>query len=106
MCIRDRFKDAKIPQQTKEAVYLGVENYGTVTSKEKESFQHRFFVDGDIKTYTIPADGGKFVLQNQLQEGYVYDITVKDEACLLYTSHVRRGAPRPPPVPPAGSRSA
>ena len=81
--LADLFKDAKIPQQTKEAVYLGVENYGTVTSKEKESFQHRFFVDGDIKTYTIPADGGKFVLQNQLQEGYVYDITVKDEAQVI-----------------------
>ena len=81
--LADLFKDAKIPQQTKEAVYLGVENYGTVTSKEKESFQHRFFVDGDIKTYTIPADGGKFEIQNQLQEGYIYDITVKDEAQVI-----------------------
>lgn len=78
--LADLFKDAKIPQQTMEAVYLGVENYGTVTSKEKESFKHRFFIDGDIKTYTIPADGGKFEIQNQLQEGYIYDITVKDEA--------------------------
>ena len=32
------------------------------------------------KTYTIPADGSKFEIQNQLQEGYIYDITVKDEA--------------------------
>ena len=63
-----------------EAVYLGVENYGTVTKNEKESFKHRFFIDGDIKTYTIPADGSKFEIQNQLQEGYIYDITVKDEA--------------------------
>ena len=78
--LADLFKDAKIPQQTMEAVYLGVENYGTVTSKEKESFKHRFFIDGDIKTYTIPADGGKFEIQNKLQEGYIYDITVKDEA--------------------------
>lgn len=81
--LADLFKDAKIPQQTMEAVYLGVENYGTVTSKEKESFKHRFFIDGDIKTYTIPADGGKFEIQNQLQEGYIYDITVKDEAQVI-----------------------
>ena len=81
--LADLFKDAKIPQQTMEAVYLGVEDYGTVTSKEKENFRHRFFVDGDIKTYTIPANEGKFVLQNQLQEGYVYDITVKDEAQVI-----------------------
>ena len=81
--LADLFQDAKIPQQTMEAVYLGVENYGTVTSKEKESFQHRFFIDGDIKTYTIPADGGKFEIQNQLQEGYIYDITVKDEAQVI-----------------------
>ena len=63
------FKGVTIPQQTTEAVYLGVENYGTVTKNEKESFKHRFFIDGDIKTYTIPADGGKFEFQNQLQEG-------------------------------------
>ncbi|MDA6255045.1 hypothetical protein OSK51_30445, partial [Escherichia coli] len=54
-----------------------------VTKNEKESFKHRFFIDGDIKTYTIPADGGKFEIQNQLQEGYIYDITVKDEAQVI-----------------------
>lgn len=37
----------------------------------------------NIKTYTIPADGGKFEIQNQLQEGYIYDITVKDEAQVI-----------------------
>ena len=78
--LADLFEGITIPQQTMEAVYLGVENYGTVTKNEKESFKHRFFIDGDIKTYTIPADGGKFEIQNQLQEGYIYDITVKDEA--------------------------
>ena len=78
--LADLFEGITIPQQTMEAVYLGVENYGTVTKNEKESFKHRFFIDGDIKTYTIPADGSKFEIQNQLQEGYIYDITVKDEA--------------------------
>ena len=81
--LADLFEGITIPQQTMEAVYLGVENYGTVTKNEKESFKHRFFIDGDIKTYTIPADGGKFEIQNQLQEGYIYDITVKDEAQVI-----------------------
>ena len=81
--LADLFEGITIPQQTMEAVYLGVENYGTVTKTEKESFKHRFFIDGDIKTYTIPADGGKFEIQNQLQEGYIYDITVKDEAQVI-----------------------
>ena len=43
---------------------------------EKESFEHRFFVDGHEETFTIPADGAKFELQNKLQEGYIYDITI------------------------------
>lgn len=59
-----------------DAVYLGVKDYGRVTKDEKESFEHRFFVDGHEETFTIPADGGKFELQNKLQEGYIYDITI------------------------------
>ena len=59
-----------------DAVYLGVKDYGRVTKDEKESFEHRFFVEGHEETFTIPADGGKFELQNKLQEGYIYDITI------------------------------
>ena len=59
-----------------DVVYLGVENYGQVTKDEKESFKHRFFVDGAEKTFTIPADGEKFEIQNKLQEGYIYDVTI------------------------------
>ena len=33
-------------------------------------------MDGHEETFTIPADGGKFELQNKLQEGYIYDITI------------------------------
>ena len=66
------------PSQTpgEDVVYLGVENYGKVTKDEKETFKHRFFVDGAEKTFTIPADGGKFEIQNKLQEGYIYDVTI------------------------------
>ena len=68
------------PSQTpgEDVVYLGVENYGKVTKDEKETFKHRFFVDGAEKTFTIPADGGKFEIQNKLQEGYFYDVTIED----------------------------
>ena len=46
----------------------------------RRNLQARFFIDGDIKTYTIPADGGKFEIQNQLQEAISTTSLVKDEA--------------------------
>ncbi|MBS6372444.1 MAG: hypothetical protein KH440_10675, partial [Oscillospiraceae bacterium] len=68
------------PPQTdgEDVVYLGVKGYGTVSSKDKENFVHRFFVDGKEEEFTIPADGGKFEIQNKLQEGYIYDVTIAD----------------------------
>lgn len=73
-----RQRQTPLPSQTpgEDVVYLGVENYGKVTKDEKETFKHRFFVDGAEKTFTIPADGGKFEIQNKLQEGYIYDVTI------------------------------
>ena len=53
-----------------------MKDYGRVTKDEKESFEHRFFVDGHEETLPFPPDGGKFELQNKLQEGYIYDITI------------------------------
>ena len=35
-------------------------------------------MDGKEKEFTIPADGGKFEIQNKLQEGYIYDVTIDD----------------------------
>ena len=66
------------PRQTdgEDVVYLGVKDYGTVTKDDKENFVHRFSVDGKEKEFTIPADGGKFEIQNKLQEGYIYDVTI------------------------------
>ena len=68
------------PRQTdgEDVVYLGVKDYGTVTKDDKENFVHRFSVDGKEKEFTIPADGGKFEIQNKLQEGYIYDVTIDD----------------------------
>ena len=60
-----------------EAVYLGVKDYGDRNTNwdHKPTFQHQFFVDGDVRTFTV-ADEKDYSLQNQLMEGYVYDIDV------------------------------
>ena len=60
-----------------EAVYLGVKGYGDRNTNwdHKPTFQHQFFVDGDVRTFTVDADA-TYSLQNQLMEGYVYDIDV------------------------------
>ena len=67
---------------TGRAVYLGVEGYGTVTKNEKPSFQHRFFVMGEgVKSFPVSTgeDAG-YAIQNTLQEGYIYDLTVSNGA--------------------------
>ena len=61
------------------AVYLGVKNYGTVSSKNpgKDNFIHRFFADGKVVEFKV-ANDGRYSIQNTLQEGYVYDLTVEN----------------------------
>ena len=63
----------------KEAVYLGVEDYGTVTNDQKPEFQHKFSIDGKVVSYLVESDGEAYTLQNKLQEGYIYDITVNKD---------------------------
>ena len=60
---------------TAEAVYLGVKDYGTVTSKQKDEFDHRFFLDGKVQTFKVDT-ADRYAIQNQLMEGYIYDVTV------------------------------
>ncbi len=60
-----------------EAVYLGVENYGTVTKDEKPNFQHKFSLNDKVEHFLVASDDA-FTLQNKLQEGYIYDITLQD----------------------------
>lgn len=67
-----------VPQQGHDhAVYLGVKDYGTVTGGSKDDFQHRFYVDGEERLYTVSSEGN-YAIQNTLQEGYIYSITVDD----------------------------
>ncbi|MBU5626556.1 S-layer homology domain-containing protein [Oscillibacter sp. MSJ-2] len=74
--LKDLF-DPAVPV-TEEAVYLGVEGYGTVGSADKATFDHNFSVNGETKTYKVANDASTYVIENTLQEGYIYDITVED----------------------------
>ena len=75
-----------IKDQETEAVYLGVENYGAeeVNKDTKEDFSYRFEIDG--KEEILKVDSGaknsegeyEYPIQNQLKEGYSYDIMIED----------------------------
>ena len=60
-----------------EGVYLGIYNYGTVTSSTLDSFKYLFFVNDETKKYQI-AKVGNYELQNQLEEGNIYKLEVED----------------------------
>ena len=61
-----------------EAVYLGIYNYGKVTSSTLDSFKYRFFIDGAEKQYEIKKKGS-YELQNLLEEGNVYKLELEGE---------------------------
>lgn len=69
-----------------DAVYLGVENYGSekVNKDNKNKFSYRFEIDGKEKVLKIDNgaknEQGKYTypIQNVLKEGYSYKITVKN----------------------------
>lgn len=58
-------------------VYLGVKDYGTVEADSKPNFVHRFYTNGEEVQYTIASSDNKYAVQNKLQEGYVYDLTIE-----------------------------
>ena len=58
-------------------VYLGVKDYGTVEADSKPDFVHRFYTNGEEVQYTIASSDNKYAIQNKLQEGYVYDLTIE-----------------------------
>lgn len=59
----------------REAVYLGVAGYGTVSGRDKANFYHRFFADGGERRYRIRTDA-RYAIQNRLMEGSFYSLTV------------------------------
>ena len=58
-------------------VYLGVKDYGTVEADSKPDFVHRFYTNGEEVQYTIASSDNKYAVQNKLQEGYVYDLSIQ-----------------------------
>ena len=81
-----RFLDKEEAMET-EAVYLGVKDYGaSETNKDnKDNFLYRFEVNGAEKILKIDNgtedENGKYdyPIQNQLKEGYRYQITIDDD---------------------------
>ena len=73
--------------QTEEvrAVYLGVLDYGTETSANKDNFIHRFYADGEEIRLPISSEGD-YAVQNGLQEGYLYDLTLKNSEVISAVS--------------------
>ena len=61
-----------------EAVYLGIYNYGRVTSSTLDSFKYRFFINDEVKNYEIKKIG-EYELQNLLEEGNVYKLEITNE---------------------------
>ncbi|MBO7078503.1 MAG: CHAP domain-containing protein, partial [Bacilli bacterium] len=61
-----------------EAVYLGIYNYGRVTSSTLDSFKYRFFVNDSQNNYEITKVGA-YELQNQLEEGNIYKLEIENE---------------------------
>ena len=66
-----------MPTTCENAVYLGVKDYGTVEADSKPDFVHRFYTNGEEVQYTIASSDNKYAIQNKLQEGYVYDLTIE-----------------------------
>lgn len=58
-----------------QAVYLGVENYGTLDRNSMDTFTHCFWNDGVTVKYQVSTTNN-YKVQNVLQEGYLYDLTV------------------------------
>lgn len=68
-------------ETTSEAVFLGIDGYGQVGRDEvlnADFAGYRFFVDGQEQSFKVKATDN-FDIQNVLQEGYIYDITVADK---------------------------
>lgn len=60
------------------AVYLGVVDYGIVQADDKDSFRYRFSIEGDEVIYGV-SNANDYEINNILAEGYVFDLTVKDD---------------------------
>lgn len=65
--------------EVKNAVYLGIKDYNKAEFKNRDNFVHRFSIKGKEENYKL-AKVGNYELQNQLDEGYVYDIRIDENS--------------------------
>ena len=75
--------DAAGGETLRHAVYLGVRDYGAVSDQAPglANFLHSFSVDGQVRAYPVSTGEAEgYALQNLLNEGYVYDVTVQGGA--------------------------
>ena len=65
------------PNRQEHGVYLGIFNYGKAISKDPCKLFFNFYCNGEIKRYRIIKSKSRYlsyVLNNRLQEGYLYKI--------------------------------
>ena len=63
------------PPQPVTGVYLGVQDYGTVS--DKDTMIHRFWYGGAEHSASIPSEQGRYTLQNILEEGSVFTLLLR-----------------------------
>lgn len=64
-------------QDTVQATFLGVSGWGQINKSGAASFTYRFDVNGQEQQYRLATgDAQNYAIQNQLKEGYHYDLTM------------------------------
>ncbi len=58
------------------SIYLGVQGYGCARAEDKDRFAHRFRQDDSVCCYAV-CDKGRYAIQNRLQEGQAYHLTIR-----------------------------
>ena len=60
------------------SIYLGVQGYGCIRAEDKDWFAHRFRQDDSVCCYAV-CNKGRYAIQNRLQEGQAYHLTIRQE---------------------------
>lgn len=58
------------------SIYLGVQGYGCACAEDKDRFAHRFRQADSVCCYAV-CDKGRYAIQNRLQEGHAYHLTIR-----------------------------
>mgnify|MGYP004602769921 CR=1 FL=1 len=58
------------------SIYLGIQGYGCARAEEKDRFAHRFRQGERVCCYAV-SDKGRYAIQNRLQEGKAYHLTIR-----------------------------